>query len=181
MASIGNETLIGCSGEYSDFQKLVDILREQETQDWVAQDYKSMTTPEYAHFLSSVLYARRNKGDPYYNHTLVAGLDRGTPYLAYLDTCGTLVPSDYASTWHGMAMAKPFIHNHWRPDLTEAEARDLLEITARILWYRDSSASERIQIGKVDASGVTFTDPYVLQSEWDLESFRIDSMNPLFP
>mmetsp|Transcript_1165 Transcript_1165/g.2812 ORF Transcript_1165/g.2812 Transcript_1165/m.2812 type:complete len:202 (+) Transcript_1165:5169-5774(+) len=181
MAAIGGDTVIGSSGEYSDFQEIVRLLRGQETQDWIAQDYKRLTTAEYAHYLSSVLYNKRNKGDPLFTHTLVAGTDKGIPYLAYLDTCGTLVKADYAATWYGLAMAKPYIHNHWRPDMTEAEARDLLETVARLLWYRDSTASERIQIAKVDATGVSFTDPYVLSSEWDLESFKTGSLNPLFP
>ena len=37
----------------------------------------------------------------------------------------------------------------WRPDLSEGEARAILEDCMRVLWYRDTRALNRITLAKV--------------------------------
>jgi len=59
----------------------------------------------------------------------------------------------------------------WREDLTEAEARTLLEDCMRVLFYRDTRASAYITIGKVDASGSSVSEPYILDTFWEHPSF----------
>lgn len=46
-------------------------------------------------------------------------------------------------------MALPIMRSRWHEDLTEGEARALLEDALRVLFYRDCRALNRIQIAKV--------------------------------
>ena len=181
MAAIGENTLVGASGEYSDFQEIVRILRQKEEEDFTMHDGVRMTPGHYASYLSSVLYNKRNKLNPLYNSVLMGGVQKGETYLAYLDFYGTHVLGDYVTTGMGSHLAKPILAREWRADLSEQEAKALLEKCMRVLWYRDARASDRIQFAKVTQLGITFEDPYTMQSEWGLDSYRIYSLNPLFP
>eukprot|EP00965_Chrysotila_dentata_P024969 827859-Pleurochrysis_carterae.AAC.1 len=48
-------------------------------------------------------------------------------------------------------MALPLMRKGWREDLSEEEARKLLEDCCRVLFYRDTRASAYITIGKARA------------------------------
>ncbi|CAG9335649.1 unnamed protein product [Blepharisma stoltei] len=180
MAAIGNSTLIGASGEYSDFQEIIRLLREKEQEDFIQHDNISLSAAHYASYLSSILYGKRNKGNPLYNSVAIAGIINGQQYLAYLDLYGTHVLADYVTTGFAAHLCKPLLGNDWRPDLTESEAKQLVEGCMRTLWYRDARASNRIQFAKVTREGITFEDPYVLQSEWGYDSYKTYSLNPLY-
>lgn len=55
----------------------------------------------------------------------------------------------------------------FRPNMTEAEAKKLLEDCMRVMFYRDARALDRIQIGTVSAAGVNISEPFQLQTEWE--------------
>jgi len=71
----------------------------------------------------------------------------------------------------GSHLALPLIRKGWREDLTEAEARKLLEDSMRVLFYRDTRASAFITIGKVDTAGSSITEPFKLETYWEYPSF----------
>ena len=68
-------------------------------------------------------------------------------------------------------MALPLLRAGWRDDLTEAEARKLLEDSMRVLFYRDTRASSKINIGKADATGVAVGEPFQLETYWEHPEF----------
>ncbi len=69
--------------------------------------------------------------------------------MGYIDKIGTNFEDDYITTGMGSQFALPLIRERWRPDMTESEARSLLEDGARILWYRDCRSLNRFTIAKV--------------------------------
>lgn len=180
MASIGTGTLIGASGEYSDFQEIVRVLRKKETEDWVQHDSVQYDAREYARTLSALMYNKRNKMNPLMNGVLVAGFVDAQPYLGYVDMYGTFVESEFQTTAFASHIAKPIIRSRWTPNMSESEARLLLEDAMRACWYRDARASDKIQLAKVTASGVEFEEPYVVSSTWDTPGFRHYSLNPIY-
>lgn len=181
MAAIGDSTLIAASGEYSDFQEIVRLLRQKQTEDFIQHDGVKLDARQYASYLSSLMYAKRNKGNPLFNSVLVAGLVNGESYLAYIDLYGTHIIADYNVTGFAHYVAKPIIADAWRPGMSEGEGKELLEKGMRVLWYRDSRASDRIQFARVTRDGVEIEDAYKINSDWDQESFKIYSRNPLYP
>jgi 20S proteasome subunit beta 7 len=179
IAFVGSHTLVGASGEYSDFQEMVRLLRQKQTEDFIQHDNVSLGAAQYAHYLAAIMYDKRNRMNPFFNTALVAGFEGESPYLAYIDMYGTLVKGNYHATSFGMHMGKPILVNEWREDLTEAQAKQILEKVMRVGWYRDCRASNRIQFAKVTRAGVEIEEPYVLASEWNLEGLRTYPLNPL--
>lgn len=188
------QTIIAASGEYSDFQMIVRVLEEkslQETQTssvLMASLYdedtenvnNGMCAAAVWNYLRYVLYAKRNKFNPYWNDILVAGTDtHGKPFLGSVDKIGTTVTDNVLATGFGSYLALPLLREQWRPDLTEGEARAMLEDCLRVLFYRDCRASSLIQLGKCvsgeDHRATTtplISDPYPLEhTSWNDPAF----------
>ena len=64
------------------------------------------------------------------------------------------------------------MQNAWKEDLTEQEARTLIEDCMRVMFYRDKKATDEIQICKVTRAGVQIEASYKISSEWNLDWFK---------
>jgi 20S proteasome subunit beta 7 len=118
-----------------------------------------------------VAYNKRNKMNPLYNRLIVAGFKDGQSHLGYVDLYGTTFSDDYIATGYGNYMALPLIRDRWRADMSEGEARALLEDCMRVLWYRDTRALNKIQLAKISAEGTVISEPYSVDCKWDFRSF----------
>jgi 20S proteasome subunit beta 7 len=169
--------LIGAGGEISDFQAIIQLLQANALEEQCRSglyEVHSTNAKETWNYLRSVMYNRRNKMNPLWNDLVVAGLDEAKePFLGWVDKIGTTFHDDLVATGFGSYLALPLLREAYRPDLTEGEARGLLEDCLRILFYRDCRASNRVQIAKVEAvSGeILISEPYELDTQWDAESF----------
>lgn len=168
---VNNTTVIGAGGEYSDFQSIKSILHEVTLEDFIAADGRQLSPSEVHSYLTKVMYQRRSKVDPLYNQILVAGYSNSQPFLGYSDLYGSSFKDNVAATGYGMYIAIPILRNSWREDLTEAEARKVLEDCMRVLYYRDARALNRVIIAKSDANGVAISDAYSLDTYWEYPSF----------
>lgn len=195
LVSINARTLIGGGGEYSDFQSICELLKRNELEEQCTADslYEdegdSSNSNAYAgngakqtwNYLRAVMYNRRNKMDPLWNDLVVAGFDtnaddnndnNNSVFLGLVDKIGTTYQDNYIATGFGSYLALPILREKWTADLTEGEARALLEDCMRVLFYRDCRALNRIQIAKVTKEdGVLISDPYELETEWASASF----------
>jgi len=75
------------------------------------------------------------------------------------------------ATGFGAHLAMPVLRDKWRPDMSEGEARKLLEDCMRVLFYRDCRALNKIQIAKATAAGTLVSEPYEIETSWDAPSF----------
>lgn len=73
---------------------------------------------------------------------LCCALDRA---LGTVDQIGTSFEADFIATGLGKHVAIPLMRSRWRADLTESEARALLEDCARVLYYRDCRAINKVR------------------------------------
>lgn len=168
---VGESTLIAASGDYSDFQYIMDLLQELLLEEHVKDDGAKLTAPEIQSYLSRVTYNRRNKQDPLWMRMIVAGVKNGKSELGYVDLYGTTFSDNYIATGFGSHFGLPLIRDRWRADMSEGEARALLEDCMRVLWYRDCRAINRIQLAKMTAAGTVISEPYRLDTKWDFKSF----------
>lgn len=167
-----DSTLVAGGGEYSDFQKISTMLEGLATTDMTYDDGHTHTPSEYYHYLRAVMYQRRNKFNPLWNHLVVAGFSGGESFLGTVDLIGTAYQDDFIATGFGSYLAIPIIRAKWRPDMDEGEARALLEDCMKVLFYRDCKAYNKIQIAKATAEGVAITDPIQLETNWDSAAFQ---------
>ena len=144
------------------------------SQDDINQDDGYTRNPsEYHNYLRAVLYQRRNKGNPLWNQLLVAGYHKEKSFLGYVDLIGTAYEENFISTGFGAYLAIPLIREKWRPDLSEAEARQLMEDCLRVMYYRDCRASSRIQIATATKAGTAVSEPYEIKTDWETANFDL--------
>lgn len=183
----GTSTIIGASGEYSDFQTIIEILESESLEetrtsralmDSLYSSEESTSAKVSAastwNYLRFVMYSRRNKFNPYWNDVVVAGVDNDNkPFLGMVDKIGTTVKDNVIATGFGSYLALPLLRDRWTPTLTEGDARTLLEDCCKILFYRDCRASNTIQIAKSVVGQATplISDPYELDTSWDAPDF----------
>ncbi|RYG49898.1 hypothetical protein EON67_06260 [archaeon] len=92
-------------------------------------------------------------------------------YLGYVDMYGTSFSEDILATGMGTHLALPLIRERWSADMSEGEARALLEDCMRVCWYRDTRALNKITLAKVTSEGSLISEPYTLDTKWDFKSF----------
>lgn len=172
MQKVTNNTLIGCGGEYSDFQYICRKMKEKHVEDWIHGDGNEYTAKEYFNLLTRMNYKARMNMDPLWNSTIVAGFHEGQGFLGTTDLYGTHYEGDFLVTGLANYFAKPLIEGKWHKDISLEEAVSLMEEGLRVLHYRVTNAGKRVQFGKVTADGVEIGDPYDLQLNFGYELFR---------
>jgi len=180
MRRVGNFTLLGASGEMSDFQYLGKLLDELDEEDWLNQDGCMMGPSEYASYIGRVMYNRRSKFNPLYNQFVVAGRkgtgDNSKPLLAFVDHQGTYFEENYLATGFGSYLAIPLLRNEWNPQMTKEQARDLAIKCLKICFYRDCNAYCKYTIGCCDGNTVDISDPIELDHFWEHEAWMEKSL-----
>jgi len=182
IAPINKNTIMGSSGEYSDFQELNRILVEKATEDELYDGSNSFLGPkEFSNYLSFTCYQKRSKMDPYWNTTIIGGIDEnGTPYLNSVDQFGTRYQNNYLVSGFGLYFAGPILDNSVPKDhtqLTKEKAVELMDTVFRVLFYRDATAGDRIFYGVIE-TGVNGADPSFnllekkLQTNWEHDLFK---------
>jgi len=168
MKKLGVYTLLGESGEFSDFQYLGNLCDELDREDWLNEDNCRMGPKEYASYVGRVMYNRRSKFNPLFNQFIVAGVKKDQPsVLAYMDHQGTAFEEDYTATGFGMHLAMPLLRDEWRADLSEAEARALITKCLTVCFYRDCRAYPKVQISIANQAGTKIEEPFLLDHKWD--------------
>lgn len=71
--SVGTRTIIGASGDMSDFQYLQNQLDQLTIEEFTESDGHELGPAEIHEYLSRVLYGRRSKMNPLWNSILVGG------------------------------------------------------------------------------------------------------------
>ena len=176
LCTANDNTIIGASGEMSDFQAIKQKLDKMDLEDKFQDDNYKRSPSEVFNFLRAVMYQRRNKGNPLWNQLLIAGFKNGASFLGYVDLIGTAYEENFIATGFGAYLAIPLIREKWSEDMEEGEAKDLLEECLRVMFYRDCRASNRIMIAKASADGVVVSEPYEISHDWETANF--DARHP---
>lgn len=171
--AVGSSTLIGASGEYSDFQHIVKMLDDANTADYCEDDGCFLGPDNIFHFMTRVLYQRRNKQNPLWNSLVIAGVQQnGEKFLGVVDSIATAFQDKFIVTGYGEYIAMPLLRTGWKEGMTEAEARTLLETCMRTLYYRDCRTINRISFAMVTKDGPKVAEPICLETKWDYELFK---------
>ncbi|PIA32871.1 hypothetical protein AQUCO_04300066v1 [Aquilegia coerulea] len=148
MKSIGKHSLLGASGEISDFQEILRYLDELIKYDNMWDDGNSFGPKEIHNYLTRIMYNRRNKFDPLWNSLVLGGVKNGQKYLGTVSMIGVHFEDNHVATGFGNHLARPILRDEWKEDLSYEEAVKLLEKCMRVLLYRDRSAINKLQVSK---------------------------------
>jgi len=173
--SVGKYTILGATGEFSDFQYIMRTLDQLTINDEIQDDGHAFHPNSIHSYLTRIFYERRNKMDPIWNQLVVAGFREGQSFLGLVDLYGTNYEDDTIATGYGNHIARPLMRKAYRPDLTRDEAKQVLEMCLRILYYRDARALNRIQIATITAEGSWISEPYQLSEDWSVGTIKYDS------
>ncbi|KAI0294101.1 proteasome endopeptidase complex beta subunit [Multifurca ochricompacta] len=167
---IGDYTVVGASGDMSDFQYLQHVLDGLVISEEInAQDGHTLGPAEIHEYLSQVMYSRRSKMNPLWNSLLVGGVKDGQRFLAYVDLLGVTYFASTLATGYGAYIAQPLLRKavEGRENtLTEPEARGILEEALRVLFYRDARSINQYQIATITANGVDISGSLKLETAW---------------
>ncbi|KAL8215646.1 hypothetical protein R6Q57_022483 [Mikania cordata] len=172
LKQVGKHSLIGASGEISDFQEILHYLDELILRDNMWDDGNSLGPKEVHNYLTRVMYNRRNKFDPLWNSLILGGVKNGQKYLGSVSMIGVHFEDNHVATGFGNHLARPILREEWREDLTFEEGVKLLEKCMRNLLYRDRSAVNKLQIAKITEEGLTISQPYSLKTFWNFAAFQ---------
>jgi 20S proteasome subunit beta 7 len=171
LQKFGENTIIGGSGDLSDFQRVTGLLDELVRYDDAYDDGCHLSPKDIHSYLGRVMYNRRNKFDPFWNELVVAGYKDGKPFLGCVDLIGTMFEDDIISTGFASYICTPLLRKAGK-DLSKEEAKKVLEDCLRVLFYRNTKASTQIQIGTITETGVEITEPYHLSTYWGYKNFE---------
>jgi len=172
MRKVGNFSLLGASGEMSDFQHLGKMIDELDEEDWLNQDGCMMGPKEYASYIGRVMYNKRTKGNPLYNQFIMVGKKGDeAPLLAFVDHQGTYFEDDYCATGFGAYLAMPLLRNEWSPNMNKAQATELIVKCLKICFYRDCKAYSKYTIGCCDGQTVEISKAIELDHFWEHEAY----------
>jgi len=167
LKTVGKYTLLGASGELSDFQYMSNMLDDLDNEEFCHEDDCSMGPKEYASYIGRVMYNRRSKMNPLYNQFVICGKKKdGSAHLSFVDHQGTSFEEDYVATGFGAHLATPLIRNEWKPDMTLQEATDLITKCLKVCFYRDCRAYCKIQIATCDGTTSKIQPAITLDHYW---------------
>ncbi|VFQ91476.1 unnamed protein product [Cuscuta campestris] len=169
---VGKHTIVGASGEISDFQEILRYLDELILYDNMWDDGNSLGPKEVHNYLTRVMYNRRNKFNPLWNSLVLGGVKNGQKYLGTVNMIGVHYEDDHVATGFGNHLARPILRKEWNENMSFEEGVKLLEKCMRVLLYRDRSAVNKIQIMKITEEGATAFPPYSLRTYWGFTAFE---------
>jgi len=174
--SVGNKTLLGASGDISDFQHTTHLLETLMTEEYVVDDGHVLNPKQVYEYMSNLMYSRRSKFDPLWNAYVVGGVVKNEKFLGCVDLLGTTYQSSTIATGFGAHLAQPILRKavEGREEtLTEDEAVKILDDCIRVLYYRDARSLNKFHRAKATAEGVEITGPHSVTTEWGFaESIR---------
>lgn len=173
MKVVNSTTVIGFTGELSDFTYIMTLLDELNTEDFCEDDGKELAPWEIHAYLCRVMYNRRNKFDPLWNSLVVAGVKNGRSFLGTVGMIGQHYEDSHLAAGFGNHMARPLFREKHTDDMSEEEARALIEDCLRACVMRDKSMMNKFQVAKVKAGEApVISEPFAVVTNWGYEKYR---------
>lgn len=172
------ECLVVFTGLLSDVQFLKRVIRQEIEED----DGREMDPQGIHRMVQRVLYQKRSKGTPLGISVIVCGFKENT--MAHKtfalfnsdDPSGRVlgVVNEKGNFWFENAVATSFSSNFVLPLLRAQELETLgredaikaIEECFRVMCYKDCRATNSVQIGIVEASGVEVLPVRLVETDW---------------
>lgn len=170
VVKVNEQTVLGAGGDYSDFQYLYSVIEQKVIDEECLDDGFNLKPKSLYCWLTRVLYNRRSKFDPLWNTLVVGGMQDGEPFLGQVDKLGTSFQSPTVATGYGAYLAQPMLRDarEKNPNMTEADARQILQRCLEVLYYRDARSLPKYTLAIVTEEGSKIEGPFEVESKWDI-------------
>ncbi|KAL3691344.1 hypothetical protein R1sor_004995 [Riccia sorocarpa] len=168
----GKHCLIGASGEISDFQQILTYVDKLILNDYMWDDGNNLSPRDIHNYLTRVMYNKRNNFDPLWNTLVIGGVKNGEKYLGVVTMIGVQFEDNHVASGFGNHLARPIFRDEWHENMTLEEGTQLLEKALTVLYYRDRSAINKVQVANITAEGINISEPYALKTNWEYKAFK---------
>lgn len=168
---VNDSTVMTCSGDYADYQFIKAIIEQHVIDEECLDDGFSYTPKSLYSWLTRVMYNRRSKFNPLWNTAIVGGVQDNELFLGYIDKLGVAYESDSIATGYGGYIALPLMRAalEEKPNMTEAEAREVINQSLTVLYYRDARSWHQYEVAVVKKDGSCVVDePRSVSDNWDV-------------
>jgi len=167
LMKVNENTMIGCMGDYADFQYVRNIVEQLSIDDTCKDDNFAISPRSLHSWLTRVLYNKRSKFDPLWTNFVVGGIEKnGEAFLGFVDKLGLAYKDPIIATGYGMHIALPIMRSEWKENLTQPEAENIIEKCLKVLYYRDARAYQKYQVGVVTSAGAEIKGPFEVKPDW---------------
>ncbi|KAI5861711.1 proteasome endopeptidase complex, beta subunit [Durotheca rogersii] len=173
--TFADTSIVGFGGDVSDMQyldrHLTELSIDEAYQSSSAQQRPGLNARSLHKYLSKLLYHRRSKFDPLWNHLLVAGLDdEDKPFLAAADLRGTTFTSPSLATGYGSMLAQPIMRRHVPDEASVASvSRDqavaVIRECMKVLFYRDARSHDTYSLAVITKDGIELSEAEKLEQQ----------------
>ncbi|VEU24231.1 DEKNAAC105473 [Brettanomyces naardenensis] len=152
MIQVGDSTVVGVSGDISDFQYLQRLLDELLIEDNYDMEQSNLKASHVHEYLRGVFYNRRSKMNPLWNACVVAGFDAdGEVFLKYVNLLGVSYSSPAIATGFGAYMGVPLLRQKVEneEDVKKLEKEDAIKLVRdcmKVLFYRDARSWDKYDL-----------------------------------
>lgn len=173
---VGNDVVVGISGDISDFQYIERLLDDLVIEDGYDMDKPNLKANHVHEYLTRVMYNRRSKMNPLWNAILVAGYDdKGEVLLKYVDLLGVSYSAPCLATGFGTHLAIPLLRKKVDSEedikkLTKEEAINAVKDCMKVLFYRDARSWNNYTLCIIEKS----TGKIDLQKDVKVENMKWD-------
>lgn len=158
--------IIGCSGEYADFQELADALDAVVSEFRCRHFGEELSPREVANYVKRLMYQRRSKMNPFMLRCVLAGVaGDGSLFLCETDTHGTQWEDSAVTT--GIAAYIKGRQLELAVNGTKAAAAAALKEVLLGLAARHSVMTGKIEIIDVSKDGILFSEADI-DPNWEI-------------
>lgn len=172
---VNDKTILGCGGDYADFQTLAASIEQKQIDEDCHADGFTLSPKSLYSWLTRVQYNRRSKFDPFWTSWVVGGMEEDAgvtkPFLGYVDMLGTAYKDNAIATGYGAYIAVPLLRQLTERKtggpVTEAEARAKIEQCMKVLYCRDGRSLPKYHLVISTADGSRIEGPFEFDVEWN--------------
>jgi len=169
---VNDATVMAVGGDYADYQFIKSIIEQRVVNDECLDDGFKYTPKSLHTWLTRVLYNRRSKFNPLWNTMVVGGIEKGEPFLGFVDKLGVAYEAPSVASGYGSYIALPLLRSALDSlpagqHLTEAAAREIIGTCMTVLFYRDARSFNKYDMAIVTKDGKTKIETdLTAKSDW---------------
>jgi len=158
---VNDKTMLGISGDYADFQYLVNHIERKQISLHCTDPNATLSPMALHYWLTAVLYNRRTKMDPLCSQYVIGGIsgEEKKPYLATVNKLGVAFAESFITTGIASYLAQASLENMVDSrrkagvPLTKDDAVKLLRDCIELLYMRDCLGHSEYEIALVTTDG----------------------------